>query len=106
MFTPVKGAPAPPFSHSASGGPTAYTVNAAKGTYSISGKAATTVVTSSSVTPAPRAAVQVGAGGALNPRYNPFTKTHELPGMREIIEADDEQVLRVLMEAVVKDKIH
>lgn len=40
MFTPVKGPPAPPFSHSASTSPPTYTLVATKGTYTISGKAA------------------------------------------------------------------
>lgn len=47
-----------------------------------------------------------GGSGFLGPRYSSLTRTMMFPGMKEIIEADDEIVLRTIIQAVTKGMLH
>lgn len=47
-----------------------------------------------------------GGGGLISPRYTSLTKTWDFPVVREIIEADDEMILKVIMDAVTKGRLH
>jgi hypothetical protein len=43
-----------------------------------------------------------GGGAGLNPYLSGLTKTYRMPGMREIIQREDDEILAVIMAAVTK----
>lgn len=47
-----------------------------------------------------------GGTGLVDPRYSSLTRTWHMPGMRDIIERDDQEILEVIMIAVTKGLLH
>jgi hypothetical protein len=45
-------------------------------------------------------------GGYPGLKVSSLVRTWDMPGMRQIIEADDEIVLKVIMEAVTNGRLH
>ena len=51
--------------------------------------------------------LQGGSPGiGIDPRYSSLTKTRNLPGMRDIIEADDERIVQAVSDLFTKGTLH
>lgn len=59
------------------------------------------------IPPTPQIPPNMGGGtGFIDPRVTSLMRTRHMPGMREIIEKDDEIILEVIVMAVTKDMLH
>lgn len=56
--------------------------------------------------PPPKFVTPTGGGGALDPRWTSLTKAKYFPGIREMIEKDDQLILDVILMAITKDILH
>lgn len=50
--------------------------------------------------------ISVGGAGWANPKLSSLTRTWNLPGVREILEKEDELIIETIAMAVINETIH